>query len=98
MRCIASSNHITTIRHHRHPADHYAAVPSVERRGVPSISVQRDTTGGAGLLRSMPNALATSHRLWPFPEAPQGLKTIWSPLHLTADALCVNPNPPMDTD
>ena len=28
--------------------------------GVPSISVQRDTTGGAGLLRSMPNALATS--------------------------------------
>ena len=29
------------------------------------------------------------HRLGPFPEAPQGLKTIWSPLHLTADALCV---------
>ena len=32
MRWIASSNHITTIRHHRHPTHHYAAVPSVGRR------------------------------------------------------------------
>ena len=60
MRWIASSNLITTIRHYRHPAHHYAAVPSVERPGVPGISVQWDSTGEAGLLRSMPNALATS--------------------------------------
>ena len=32
MKWIASSNRITTIRHHRHRTHHYAALPSVERR------------------------------------------------------------------
>ena len=48
MRWIASSNHITTIRHHRHPTHHCAAVPLAERRTEHLCSTGYHRRGGVG--------------------------------------------------